>query len=55
MWAWDVFDGNGEHIDTVFFTDGFNDWAVRRMLIDHDGYDESITVARTIIRINCAD
>ena len=37
---------DGKHIDTVFYMPGCDAEYVRSSLINHDGYDSRITVAR---------
>lgn len=44
--AWNVY-LNGKLIDTVFCSHGGSAADVRRSLINHDGYDVSITVRRS--------
>ena len=41
--AWDVWD-KGVHIDTVWFNTYMDSLEVRRSLIDHDGYPDTILV-----------
>ena len=43
--AWNVY-LNGRKIDTVFFDSDIGADAVRRSLINHDGYDSAIVVHR---------
>ena len=43
MTAWDIIVA-GSVVDTVFYDSDMDAETVRRSLIDHDGYDEGITV-----------
>lgn len=43
MKAWNVY-LDGELIDIVFYNDDFDVEEVKQSLINHDGYDPSITV-----------
>lgn len=42
---------NGKHIDTVFYVYNIDAEEVRRDLIDHDGFDEKITVTQESLKI----
>ena len=44
MKAYNVYDAEGNEIDTVFMCDNSDAEEVRRSLINHDGYDPDITV-----------
>jgi hypothetical protein len=49
MQAFKVFE-NGKHIDTVFYVESMTAEEVKRSLINHDGYSESIKVVKERVR-----
>lgn len=46
MQAWDVYNGQGKLIDTVFYDSDCDADYVRRGLIGHDGYPPDIRVVK---------